>query len=502
MISIDSIRTRWQHRLKQQSLKIEQILDRWQLSASITGGHIHHPWTYYEFDRSPFPILGQIDTEALLGDLQQALRVPAVKWEHRNGRLTLAVKLEPIPVSLLSVLEDFPDGILHESYLGHTARQTNLYWQLTHPYSSHIVVTGSPGAGATDLLLTQGMALALTHRPDQVRLLLLDGSGDNPSPLQQLTQLPHTLKLATGETAVNLLVGLVHHCLTGPTAAPGLPINNQQPVPANRSASNPINNPTNGPANRLANRLAEQTTHSTTNGPTAYPPNSHQQLTATPATEPTSRPTSPVARPTGGHSTLFAPTAANGYGADHDNGHTPAPLTTGTSKGNGHTATHAHTSTSKGNGYTPAHLTTTNGYGRSSNNGHALLPPSISRLVVICHRLDNLLEREPNLAHVLPALLCRHDLPVNLLASVRPPAFGRWPLLAHFPLRLVGCVPDAATAAHLTGQPHSQAERLLGGGDFLAIAPGRFTHFQAASLDPFDWAYCVDKVMGRGVSTN
>jgi hypothetical protein len=77
---------------------------------------------------------------------------------------------------------------------------------------------------------------------------------------------------------------------------------------------------------------------------------------------------------------------------------------------------------------------------------------------------------------------------------VRPPAFGQWPVLGQFPLRLVGCMPDTTSAAQATGRPYSQAEQLLGGGDFLAIAAGVFVHFQAASLDPYEWTFCLEQL--------
>ncbi len=293
----DLTRLRWQHRLKLQSSQIEATLRRWDLPGRIIGGHIHHPWTCFTFDKPPFPILGQLDTDALCHDLQQALGVPVAQWRQQDGHfdalsvgcLTLAIQQPVIPAPLLTMMIDYPEHILHETVLGCTERQTNLTWRLTHPHSSHVIATGSPGAGTTDLLLSQGMALAWTHTPQQVRLLLLDGGEETPSPLTPLLDLLHTLKLAQGETAVRWL--------------------------------------------------------------------------------------------------------------------------------------------------------------------HTLL-----------------------------------------LASVRPPAFACWPVLAHAPLRLVGCVSDTVTAAYLTGQPHSQAEQLLGGGDFLAIAPGLFTHFQAASLDRYDWSFCLQEL--------
>jgi hypothetical protein len=173
---------------------------------------------------------------------------------------------------------------------------------------------------------------------------------------------------------------------------------------------------------------------------------------------------------------------------------------------NGHSATSGNDhNAANGNGrHTTSHdQQALNGQQTTANNHaarhkrHLLQPTAVPRLVIICHRLDRLLAEEPALANLLPWLFGQHQTPINLLASVRPPAFACWPVLAHVPLRLVGCVPDTTTAAYLTGQPHSQAEQLLGGGDFLAIAPGLFTHFQAASLDRYDWAFCLEQLGGK-----
>jgi hypothetical protein len=186
----DLTRIRWQHRLKLQSFQIEETLQRWGLNGRITGGHIHHPWTYFTFDKPPFPILGRLDTDALRHDLQQDLGVPVAQWQQQDGSLTLAIQQPVIPAPLLTMMIDYPERVLHETIMGCTERQTNLYWRLTHPHSSHVIATGSPGAGTTDLLLSQGMALAWTHTPQQVRLLLLDGSEETPSPLPRCSTCP------------------------------------------------------------------------------------------------------------------------------------------------------------------------------------------------------------------------------------------------------------------------------------------------------------------------
>lgn len=59
-------------------------------------------------------------------------------------------------------------------------------------------------------------------------------------------------------------------------------------------------------------------------------------------------------------------------------------------------------------------------------------------------------------------------------------------LRASLPVRLVGQVANADAARVATGLAYSQAEHLLGQGDFLAVAQGQATHFQAAFLDDYE----------------
>jgi hypothetical protein len=126
----DLTRIRWQHRLKLQSAQIEATLHRWRLNGHfgrlsagrITGGHIHHPWTTFTFDKPPFPILGQLDTDALRHDLQRDLGVPVAQWQQQDGSLSLAIQQPVIPAPLLTMMIDYPEHVLHETIMGCTER--------------------------------------------------------------------------------------------------------------------------------------------------------------------------------------------------------------------------------------------------------------------------------------------------------------------------------------------------------------------------------------------
>ena len=78
---------------------------------------------------------------------------------------------------------------------------------------------------------------------------------------------------------------------------------------------------------------------------------------------------------------------------------------------------------------------------------------------------------------------------IHVVAGAQKPASALLgPVLkANFPARLVGRVASAEDARVATGAAASGAERLLGRGDFLAVAAGGITRFQAAWLTPQDW---------------
>ena len=70
-------------------------------------------------------------------------------------------------------------------------------------------------------------------------------------------------------------------------------------------------------------------------------------------------------------------------------------------------------------------------------------------------------------------------------ATQKPTAAVLGPLVkANFPVRLVGRVTSVEDARTATGWSGTGAERLMGRGDFLAVAEGRMTRFQAAHVSP------------------
>jgi S-DNA-T family DNA segregation ATPase FtsK/SpoIIIE len=72
-----------------------------------------------------------------------------------------------------------------------------------------------------------------------------------------------------------------------------------------------------------------------------------------------------------------------------------------------------------------------------------------------------------------------------IAATQKPTSAVLGPLVkANFPVRLVGRVTSIEDARTATGWSGTGAERLLGRGDFLAVAEGRVIRFQAAHVSP------------------
>jgi S-DNA-T family DNA segregation ATPase FtsK/SpoIIIE len=78
---------------------------------------------------------------------------------------------------------------------------------------------------------------------------------------------------------------------------------------------------------------------------------------------------------------------------------------------------------------------------------------------------------------------------LHLVCGVQKPsaaAIGGM-LKANFPVRLVGKVSSAEDARSAAGISGTGAEKLLGRGDFIAVASGQVIRFQAAWIPPRDW---------------
>jgi S-DNA-T family DNA segregation ATPase FtsK/SpoIIIE len=119
--------------------------------------------------------------------------------------------------------------------------------------------------------------------------------------------------------------------------------------------------------------------------------------------------------------------------------------------------------------------------------------PGEPRVVVVIDELADLLMtgtgRERNVGaeiqHSLTRLAQRgREAGIHLVACTQKPVSRVVGSLAkaNFPVRLVGRVTSAEEAKVATGYPGTGAERLRGPGDFISVAGGQITRFQAAYI--------------------
>jgi S-DNA-T family DNA segregation ATPase FtsK/SpoIIIE len=88
---------------------------------------------------------------------------------------------------------------------------------------------------------------------------------------------------------------------------------------------------------------------------------------------------------------------------------------------------------------------------------------------------------------------------IHIVAATQKPTTAvLGPLVkANFPVRLVGRVTSTEDARTATGWSGTGAERLLGRGDFLAVAEGRVTRFQTAHVSPAEIRDVVRRMENR-----
>jgi S-DNA-T family DNA segregation ATPase FtsK/SpoIIIE len=117
---------------------------------------------------------------------------------------------------------------------------------------------------------------------------------------------------------------------------------------------------------------------------------------------------------------------------------------------------------------------------------------SSPHIVVAVDEMTDLLTSAGKAAETALARLAQRgrEAGIHLVAGAQKPASTvLGPLLkANFPARLVGRVASVEDARVATGVAGSGAERLLGRGDFLVVAAGGLTRFQAAWIAAQDWA--------------
>jgi S-DNA-T family DNA segregation ATPase FtsK/SpoIIIE len=124
-----------------------------------------------------------------------------------------------------------------------------------------------------------------------------------------------------------------------------------------------------------------------------------------------------------------------------------------------------------------------------------------SRVVVVIDELaDLLMVGGKEVQTTLTRLTQRgREVGIHVIAATQKPTASVLGSLikANFPVRLVGRVTSATDARTATGWSGTGAERLLGRGDFLAVAEGRLIRFQGAYVSPSEIRQMVARIAQR-----
>jgi DNA segregation ATPase FtsK/SpoIIIE, S-DNA-T family len=207
-------KVRLQHQLKLQSMQIERVLDRHNVSAQVAGGSVE-PRSII-FDLQTHLATGLDRLREVKQELMMALGVADVELRQDNDRFHIQVaRPEDPPVALLDVLEAMPDIAPVTAVLGLAEDGRPVLLDFATEQLPHMLLVGEPGAGKTTLLRTLAVSLALTSRQSQLQLVIVDpcaGEQIRIDPLlEPLDYLPHMLAPLTvglAETAdlLNFLV--------------------------------------------------------------------------------------------------------------------------------------------------------------------------------------------------------------------------------------------------------------------------------------------------------
>jgi len=192
--------------LEAQADQVEAVLVAHRVPGRITGGTIGPRLIRFILDPAPQTRLS--DVRALTEDLAIALKVSSLRIDRTHEGIILEFpNPEPRPVTLTTLWAEVTPLPPTTALLGLTDDGAPLLARLSSPEVAHVLVAGTQGAGKTALLRTLAVSLALSNRPDNLRLLCIDLQGHA---FRALAGLPHLVRppVVTGTEAIEALQSL------------------------------------------------------------------------------------------------------------------------------------------------------------------------------------------------------------------------------------------------------------------------------------------------------
>ncbi len=183
--------------LDQQADIIERVLHAHKIKARVWGGVVTPRFVRYELTTTADTRLNKV--LALKDEVAMMLGVSDVRMYRKNGAVYVeAPRAKAAVVSLMAVNKSLTRLPMGSLILGVDEEGAPLLLRLLSADVAHILVAGSTGSGKTVLLRSMILSLALRHRPQSARLLLIDPKSRGFGPLKAL---PHLIRPVVTEPA-------------------------------------------------------------------------------------------------------------------------------------------------------------------------------------------------------------------------------------------------------------------------------------------------------------
>jgi DNA segregation ATPase FtsK/SpoIIIE-like protein len=192
--------------LDRQATSIEYVLHTHGIQAYVDGGRLSSRLAHFHISLPPGVQPRQLSM--LVPELAEVLGVISCRLASTTEGIFLEVpRPDPVPVRLLSLVQRVADIVPPvTATLGLDSEGTPLLLRLDAADVDPVLVAGDPGVGKSALLRGMALSLALHNSPDNMRLLLLDCTGEGEA-FRGLDALPH-LACPVANGRVDSLVSL------------------------------------------------------------------------------------------------------------------------------------------------------------------------------------------------------------------------------------------------------------------------------------------------------
>lgn len=195
--------------LDKQATTIEYVLHTHGIRATVDGGRLSPRLAHFHIILPPGVRASVLSP--LVDEISEALGVMAARLtiDSDDGVYLEVPRPDPIPVRMLPLVQrvsDIVPPITASLGMGNEGTGTPLLLRLTATEVNPVLITGEQGSGKSRLLRGMAISLALHNSPNNLRLLLIDASGEGIA-FRGMEDLPHlACPIANGpiESLVNL----------------------------------------------------------------------------------------------------------------------------------------------------------------------------------------------------------------------------------------------------------------------------------------------------------